>query len=130
MATSFDYTAHVRVLATAPGNNHYECKYCLTQFHGSAKRVIAHLYGAKADLLQPHAMRTLAQPASSSSCERGWSTYDFIHSKRRNRLTPERARDLVYVFTNGRLADKMASGEAQEEFVGWDAMAESEDATE
>ena len=88
------------------------------------------LYGAKADLLQPHAMRTLAQPASSSSCERGWSTYDFIHSKRRNRLTPERARDLVYVFTNGRLADKMASGEAQEEFVGWDAMAESEDATE
>ena len=43
MSTPFDYTAHARVLATAPGNNRYECKYCLLQSHGSAKRVIAHL---------------------------------------------------------------------------------------
>jgi hypothetical protein len=45
------------------------------------------------------------------------SAYDFIHNKRRNRLTPARACDLVFVFTNGRLIEKV-SGE--ETLVGWE----------
>jgi len=43
------------------------------------------------------------QVTSSSAAERKWSTYDFIHSKKRNRLTEDRARDLVYVHSNLRL---------------------------
>ena len=59
------------------------------------------------------------QAVRRCACERNWSTYDFIHNKRRNRLTAARARDLVYVFTNGRLADKMTSGKGEELFCGW-----------
>lgn len=62
-------------------------------------------------------MTLLSQPTSACSCERNWSAYDFIHNRRRNRLTAARARDLVFVFTNGRLVRKMREGE--EEFIGW-----------
>lgn len=46
---------------------------------------------------------------SSSACERNWSHYDYIHSRKRNRLTASKARDLVYVFTNGRLTKRLKS---------------------
>lgn len=77
------------------------------------------MYGKRCPELQGIAMRVLSQPVSACSCERNWSTYDFIHNKRRNRLTPARARDLVYVFSNGRLAEKMLSGSAEEAFLEW-----------
>lgn len=59
--------------------------------------------GACGKLLAPIAKRILAQTLSSSSCERNWSSYSFVHNKRRNRLLPKRANDLVYVYTNSRL---------------------------
>jgi hypothetical protein len=43
---------------------------------------------------------------SSSSCERNWSSYSFVHSKARNRLIPSRAEDLVYVYTNSRVLNQ------------------------
>ena len=46
------------------------------------------------------ATRLLSQVASSSSTERNWSTYGFIHSMKRNRLGAEKAEDLVYVHSN------------------------------
>jgi hypothetical protein len=59
------------------------------------------------------------QVTSACSCERNWSAYDFIHNKRRNRLTTDRARDLVFVFTNGRLVEKLKKGGGAT-FIGWD----------
>lgn len=47
-----------------------------------------------------------------------------LHSPRVNRLTAARARDLVYVFTNGRLIEKMSNGE--ETFVDWEQEEEME----
>jgi hypothetical protein len=76
------------------------------------------LYGQAHPQLQKVAVRLLSQPASACSCERNWSAYDFIHNRRRNRLTADRARKLVYVFTNGRLVNKLATSE--ETFIGWD----------
>lgn len=64
-------------------------------------------YGATTPNLQRLAMKVLAQPSAACACERNWSTFDFIHSKKRNRLNPQRARDLVYVFSNRRLLDKI-----------------------
>jgi hypothetical protein len=46
------------------------------------------------------AMTVLAQCPSSSPSERNWSAYDFVHSKVRNRLTPQRAQKLVNVIHN------------------------------
>jgi hypothetical protein len=60
------------------------------------------LLGAGAHTLAPIAKRILAQVCSASSCERNWSMYSFVHNKVRNRLTSERAEELVYIYTNAR----------------------------
>lgn len=57
-------------------------------------------HGQYAPLLMSLAMKVLSQPASSSCCERNWSTYSFVHSVKRNALTPERVEDLVFVHSN------------------------------
>jgi hypothetical protein len=62
--------------------------------------------GSIGKLLLRIARRILAQVVSSSSCERNWSSYSFVHSKARNRLLPSRAEDLVYVYTNSRVLNQ------------------------
>ncbi|KAG5531581.1 hypothetical protein RHGRI_026258 [Rhododendron griersonianum] len=47
------------------------------------------VHGASATILQSLALKLLSQPCSSSCCERNWSTYSFIHSMRRNKMTPQ-----------------------------------------
>ena len=68
--------------------------------------------GACGKFLAPIAKRILAQTLSSSSCERNWSSYSFVHNKVRNRLLPQRANDLVYVYTNSKL---LANGKLTDE---------------
>ncbi|XP_058180057.1 uncharacterized protein LOC131298593 [Rhododendron vialii] len=64
------------------------------------------IHGASAPILQTLALKILTQPSSSSCCERNWSTYSFIHSLRRNKMTPQRAEDLVYIHSNLRLLSR------------------------
>jgi hypothetical protein len=52
------------------------------------------------------ARRKLAQVVSSSSCERNWSSYSFVHSKARDRLHSSCAEELPYVFTNSRVLNQ------------------------
>lgn len=40
------------------------------------------------------------------SAERNWSTFEFIHNKKRNRLGALKAADLVYVHYNLRVLDR------------------------
>ena len=54
--------------------------------------------------------------ASAGGCDRNWSTYDFVTNRKRNRLTPARAQDLVYVHHNSRCELKSRQ---QEEFPTW-----------
>jgi len=54
------------------------------------------------------AVRVLALTCSASSCERNWSIYSFVHNKSRNRLAPEKAKSLVYIYTNSRVLRKRA----------------------
>jgi hypothetical protein len=60
-------------------------------------------HGGDSIHLSTLATRLLSQVASSSSAERNWSTYGFIHSVTRNRLGAGKAEDLVYVHSNLRL---------------------------
>ncbi|XP_028066679.1 uncharacterized protein LOC114269550 [Camellia sinensis] len=46
-------------------------------------------YGSFTPMLQSLAVKLLGQPCSSSCCERNMSTYSFIHSIRRNKMTPQ-----------------------------------------
>lgn len=66
------------------------------------------LFCSGAPELRQVAIKVLAAMASSSSCERNWSTFDFIHSKKRNKLKSSRASDLVYVFSNKQLMRRQA----------------------
>ena len=63
------------------------------------------LYGYGTPVLMKLARYVLSQTTSASSCERNWSAYDHIQSKKRNRLGDNRCKDLVYVYTNQRLFD-------------------------
>ena len=64
------------------------------------------VHGTSVPMLQSIALKLLGQPCSSSCCERNWSTYNFIHSLKRNKLKPQRAKDLVYVHNNLRLMSR------------------------
>ncbi|KAJ7970782.1 Dimer_Tnp_hAT domain-containing protein [Quillaja saponaria] len=78
------------------------------------------VHGSSASLLQNIALKLLGQPCSSSCCERNWSTYSFIHSMRRNKITPQRAEDLVYVHTNLRLLSRKNESYNKGETKMWD----------
>lgn len=57
-------------------------------------------YGSAAPELQSIAIRVLAQVASTGASERNWSDWDYIYTKRRNRMTPALVADLVYLYSN------------------------------
>ena len=61
------------------------------------------MYGNHAHTLRNLAIKVLSQTASSSACERNWSTFALIHSKQRNRLVYPRLQQLVFCYYNMKL---------------------------
>ncbi|XP_059066897.1 uncharacterized protein LOC131061008 [Cryptomeria japonica] len=57
-------------------------------------------FGPKTPNIQKLAIRILSQPCSAFDCERNWSMFEHIHSKRRNRLSVEKMNDLVFAHYN------------------------------
>ncbi|RWR97260.1 protein FAM50A-like protein [Cinnamomum micranthum f. kanehirae] len=57
-------------------------------------------YGSKTPNLQKFAIKVLSLTCCSSGCERNWSVFEHIHSKKRNRLDQKRLNDLVFVKYN------------------------------
>ena len=64
------------------------------------------LYGADVPELQFVALHVLSKRGSASSAERNWSEFDFIWTKKRNRLKAAKATMLVRVHSNLRLIGK------------------------
>ncbi|XP_006584208.1 uncharacterized protein [Glycine max] len=64
------------------------------------------LYGGKTPYLQTIAIKVLSLTCSSSGCERNWSTFEHIHSKKTSRLEHQKLQDLVYVKYNQALLDR------------------------
>jgi hypothetical protein len=58
----------------------------------------------------------LGQVTFALACERKWSTFDFIHSRKRNRLTSSRSNDLI-LFRNIRLRDKVFDPDYKESYI-------------
>ncbi|XP_042503763.1 uncharacterized protein LOC122080935 [Macadamia integrifolia] len=58
------------------------------------------MHGSSVPLLQKVAICILSQPYSSSSCERNWSAFEAVQTKKINRLTPDMLEDLVYLRMN------------------------------
>ena len=60
-------------------------------------------YGESTPILRKIVMKVLSQTTTSSNCERNWSTFSFIHTKVRNRLTMQKLNKLVYIHYNIKL---------------------------
>ncbi|KAL6531369.1 hypothetical protein OROMI_027732 [Orobanche minor] len=63
-------------------------------------------FGSKTPELTSFAIRVLSLTCSASGCERNWSTFESIHTKKRNRLEHKRLNALVYVKYNLRLRER------------------------
>nr|XP_028956498.1 uncharacterized protein LOC103441098 [Malus domestica] len=63
-------------------------------------------YGNGVPNLQRMAIKILSLTTSSSGCERNWSSFEGIHTKKRNRLDTTRLNNLVYVQFNARIMNK------------------------
>lgn len=106
------------------------CRCCGHRFAGGPDRIALHVlkvtptwqwwrtYGRQWPHLRWFAMRLTAHGASASACERNWSTYEWVHSKKRNRLGVVRAEKLVRTFSNLGLLSRNEMYEAG--FVEWD----------
>ncbi|GKB68903.1 hydroxyproline-rich glycoprotein family protein [Tanacetum coccineum] len=57
-------------------------------------------YGSSAPNLQKFAIRVLSLTCSATGCERNWSVFQHIHTKKRNRLAQGRLNDMVFVKYN------------------------------
>ncbi|RVW30873.1 hypothetical protein CK203_110515 [Vitis vinifera] len=63
-------------------------------------------FGGSTQELQKFVIRVLSLTCSASGCERNWSTFELIHTKKRNRLEHQRLNALVYVRYNTRLRER------------------------
>lgn len=57
--------------------------------------------------------------ASASAFERNWSTFEFFHTKKRNRLSCAKVRNVFFVHSNIRFTDKLTYINPIEETVQW-----------
>ncbi|XP_073223898.1 uncharacterized protein [Cicer arietinum] len=63
-------------------------------------------YGDERLELQTFAIRVLSLTCSLSGCERNWSAFEMVHTKRRNRLKEKTINDVVFVMANSKLVKK------------------------
>ncbi|GKE21923.1 pescadillo-like protein, partial [Tanacetum coccineum] len=71
-------------------------------------------FGGATPNLKKIAMRILSLTSSSSGCERNWSTFEGIHTKKRNRLEASKLNNLVYVQFNSNLSEKAKRRKARD----------------
>ncbi|XP_021996920.1 uncharacterized protein LOC110894059 [Helianthus annuus] len=83
-------------------------------------------FGGDVPPLQKFAIRILSQTASSSGCERNWSVFERIHTKRRNRLEHQRLSDLVYVHYNLRLQNRLTESKRSYDPVDYQGIDKNE----
>ncbi|KAJ9545144.1 hypothetical protein OSB04_024851 [Centaurea solstitialis] len=77
-------------------------------------------YGSETPEVAEVAKKVLSQPISSSSAERNWSTYPYIHRVKRNRLNCTRADKLVFIHSNIRLQSRFLEGYKLSPHKKWD----------
>ncbi|XP_059287601.1 uncharacterized protein LOC132040931 [Lycium ferocissimum] len=69
------------------------------------------VFGNHTPNLQQLAIRVLSLTCSASGCERNWSVFEHIHTKKRNRLELSRLNNLVYIKYNRTLRRRYDVGD-------------------
>ncbi|XP_042424116.1 uncharacterized protein LOC122011797 [Zingiber officinale] len=70
-------------------------------------------FGDDCPELQNWAIRILSLTCSSSGCERNWSAFEMVHTKKRNRLHQKKMNDLVFVYYNLKMQGKKSKEVSQ-----------------
>lgn len=95
-----------------------------------AKAMPAHkwwaAYGSNVPELAFVAMIVLASVTGAGEAERCWKKLDWIHTKRRNRLTHERATKLLRLSSALQLQRRTLATAGEEEYWGWSNSSEDE----
>ncbi|CAN1146843.1 hypothetical protein LINPERHAP2_LOCUS15511 [Linum perenne] len=65
-------------------------------------------FGDDVPELQKFVIQILSLTCSASGCERNWSVFERVHSKKRNRLLQKKMNDIVYVMYNSKLLRSQA----------------------
>ncbi|KAG8369750.1 hypothetical protein BUALT_Bualt14G0046200 [Buddleja alternifolia] len=88
------------------------------------------VHGTGAPYLQIISEKLLGHVTSSSCCERNWSTYAFIHSARRNQITPQCAQDLIFMHNNLRLLSRNTPEYMKGDSKLWDVVGDKFEASD
>eukprot|EP00252_Welwitschia_mirabilis_P014764 TRINITY_DN3271_c1_g1_i4.p1 TRINITY_DN3271_c1_g1~~TRINITY_DN3271_c1_g1_i4.p1 ORF type:complete len:213 (-),score=42.32 TRINITY_DN3271_c1_g1_i4:516-1154(-) len=67
------------------------------------------LWGTSTPELRKLALKIFSQPCSASGCERNWSAFEHIYTKKRTKLTMQRLDKLVYVYYNMKIRFRVSS---------------------
>ncbi|XP_019184244.1 PREDICTED: uncharacterized protein LOC109179128 [Ipomoea nil] len=78
-------------------------------------------YGGTTPNLQTIAIKIISLTSSSSGCEKNWSTFEGIHTKKRNRLESNHLNNPVFVQFNTNLMNKRKKEQNVEILLGSDA---------
>jgi hypothetical protein len=109
-----------RFLLFYPSTKRLQFIFLLPSIHSFYRKCFSTMHGDDAPEIQHLAIRLLSQIASSSAAERNWSTYSFIHSIKRNRLSSKRAEKLVAVHSALRLAHRKTPEYRKGPATRWD----------
>nr|KAJ0203244.1 hypothetical protein LSAT_V11C500252820 [Lactuca sativa] len=82
-------------------------------------------YGSETPELASLEKKVLSQPISSSSAERNYSTYSYMHNVKRNRLSSKRADKLVFIHSNICLLSRFSKCYTSGPHKKWDLNPES-----
>ena len=83
-------------------------------------------YGKCVPELRLFALKAFSVATTASPCERNWSAYDHIYEKKRAKLAPEKATDLVYCYQNQRFLDRPKVCPENDDYILWEAELPSE----
>lgn len=89
----------------------------------TATTVTPHVFwdqnGVELPSLRTAAMRLCAQISSSSVTERTWSNYDYVHNKRRNKLSAAKSEKLVMLYGYLRLEQSSKLSRSGDDVIPW-----------
>ncbi|XP_006588984.1 uncharacterized protein [Glycine max] len=88
------------------GADHFGSDFAMAQKKTHSPTYWWRMFGSQTPNLQKLAIKILSLTCSASGCERNWSVFGQIHSKKRNRLEHKRLHDLVFVKYNQQLKQR------------------------
>eukprot|EP00256_Glycine_max_P038787 XP_006587174.2 uncharacterized protein LOC102659927 [Glycine max] len=88
------------------GAYHFGSDFAMAQRKTHSPTYWWRMFGSQTPNLQKLAIKILSLTCSASGCERNWSVFEQIHSKKRNRLEHKRLHDLVFVKYNQQLKQR------------------------